>query len=356
LIVTVLGTRAEFLRCIPFLRRIEECGIDHHFLHTGQNNIDDIVKEFDMEFRSQSQLRSFRDVSTSVSRGAARTPALICEIRQFLRTVKPRWVVCHGDTLTAFATAQAANGLSCRVAHIEAGFRSHSLFEPFPEEAFRTFVDHRSDVLFAPSDGAAKNLRYERVSGEILHTGSTVPDVVEAALGKGERHVQEKGFVVVTAHRYENILSRSRLRKILKILTLPSMPIYYPVHEMTLASLKRFRMLHELESTGARIVPPLSYSEFMELLLNCNYVITDGGSIEEEALIFGKPCVLLRKRTERIEAVTIGSSHLTKLDVNIAADIIRKVEQGERRTPKPKNPYVVDGSATEHIAAYLTNA
>ena len=149
------------------------------------------------------------------------------------------------------------------------------------------------------------------------------------------------------------MFNRSRLRRILRILTLPKLPIYYPLHEITRASLKRFGLLTELERIGARLLPPLSYLQFIRLLMDCNYVITDGGSIEEESLIFRKPCVLLRKRTERVESVRIGCSHVTRLDLETAADIIRRIEQGESPTHEFRNPYIANRSATELIARCL---
>lgn len=352
MIAIVLGTSAEFLRCIPLVKSLQRHEVDFNLLLTGQNKIDDLVKEFDIHSDNFIRLRAFEGVSTNLIKGFKQTPALTLEIRQILKAIKPSHVVCHGDTLTAVTATLASSGLY-KIAHIEAGFRSHSIFEPFPEEMFRIIVDHKSDFLYAPSKLSTENLLRERVRGEILTTGSTVPDVVNTALEMIGKTSQSEEFVVVTAHRYENIFIRSRLKRIINILSLPRMPIYWPIHEITEGQLKRFGLLGEVRKMGIHILPPLSYVKFMELLSNCNYVITDGGSIEEESIILKKPCLLLRKRTERIEGLRTGLTFLTKRDVKLSGRIISRIEASGPVIRDVKNPFITSESATRLIANHL---
>ena len=351
MIAVILGTRAEFLRCVPLLKNLETEKLDYYLILTGQNLVDDIMENFGIKSENRIQLRTFQGISTSPLMAIKRTPALVVELRQILRKMKPTYIVYHGDTLTTLAGALASSGLGFRTAHIEAGFRSHSFLEPFPEEFFRVVADYKSDILFSPSTNATENLVHEKVKGKIIQSGSTVFDVVNMALEIIGKSFRRKDYVFFTAHRFENVFFKSRLKRIIEMLSLIKIPIYWPLHDITKAQLKKFDLLKEIEKTNVNLLPLMSYLDSMKLFSNCNYVITDGGSIEEESIILNKPCLLLRKRTERIEGLRLGTIFLTKLDYNLTCQLIKKVEKLDVNILH--NPYVFDEKPTKCIFNYL---
>ena len=349
----ILGTRAEFLKCVPLLQYLQRTETEHKVLHTGQNEIEDLVHDFGIRHENLIELKSFQGVSLDLLKGLRRSPALVAEIRHVLGDIDARYVVFHGDTATTFAAAIASIGQKCPTAHIEAGLRSHSMLEPFPEEFFRTVADRKSSVLFAPSRMAEKNLLQERIKGEVVLTGNTICDMLNMIVKRiGE--VRREQFVLMTSHRYENILIKPRLRRILEILELCRYPVYWPLHRMTRVQLERFGLMEQIKKNeNIHILPPASYTEFVRLLLRCNYVITDGGGIEEESIILGKPCLLLRKRTERGEGLGMGITFLSRLDPKYSESVIRMLEAGYVPSETLVNPYVVDGSPTELIGQFL---
>jgi UDP-N-acetylglucosamine 2-epimerase len=184
--------------------------------------------------------------------------------------------------------------------------------------------------------------------------GNPVCDLLDMVIG--EELKAKKGsdqFVLLTTHRYENIYIKSRMKRILNIIRLSRLPIYWPVHETTLNSLRKFGLLSLVKDMNVQLLPLLDYPKFIDLLLRCKYVITDGGTIEEESLILGKPCLLLRKRTERGEGLEMGMTYLTKLDVEYSKLVIRKLEDYDRPNIKIVNPYKFGKSPSQVIVSYV---
>jgi UDP-N-acetylglucosamine 2-epimerase (non-hydrolysing) len=223
-------------------------------------------------------------------------------------------------------------------AHIEAGFRSGSVWSPFPEELARTWTDNRSTMCFAPSERAYENLFGK--PGKLVLSGSTVWDNVSAL----RLATRRKGYAVMTAHRYENILIRSRLKRLVYIAGSTGWPPVWPMHEMTRKRVKDMGIW-----PNARIVDLMPYPEFMELVAGADYVITDGGGLEEEAAILRKRCILLRDRTERPE---VGSV-LVGLDYKKALKAMSDARDATEDLPPVGHPYFFGRSPSEIIAEYL---
>jgi UDP-N-acetylglucosamine 2-epimerase len=182
---------------------------------------------------------------------------------------------------------------------------------------------------------AVENLLREKVKGEIVFSGNTVSDLLKTAVQRIGGKIRQDQFVLMTSHRYENIFVRSRLKRVIDILGHSRLPIYWPLHRMTETQLKRFGLLDRVRKMNVKILPPLAYDEFISFLLRCNYVITDGGSIEEETIILGKACLLLRKKTERGEGLKMGLTFLTGLDPARSEKIIRMIEGGYKTSQIP---------------------
>lgn len=349
----ILGTRAETLKCVPVLLQLQNSSIDYHIILTSQNPVQDILDDFGVKHDDIIRLEAFKNVGYNTLKGVKQLPALIAEIRQVLRRLRCKWAIFHGDTATSVASALATSTCESIPIHIEAGLRSGSLLEPIPEELFRRVADRLSQILFAPSPRAVKNLRKERVKGKIMYTGNTITDLVSLSLGEIRINDEKSPYVVATTHRYENIFVRSKLKRIIEILSMPSLPVYWVVHPITEIQLKRLGLISQTLGQRIHLLHSLPYRQFIRLLNNCCYVITDGGSIEEECLVMKRPCVLLRKRTERGEGIPLGVTFITGLNIDRTKIIIQKLESESFTIKHYANPYALLGSPSSVILNYL---
>ncbi len=231
-----------------------------------------------------------------------------------------------------------------------------SLWEPFPEEISRRIVDRFSDILFAVSKGTVQNLRNEHLNGKIINVGNTIIDAAYISLeiaNKKFGKLKERNYCLINIHRHENIKSKKRMKKIVEIIGNVNIPAYWPMHDNTRQQLEKFGLMKRIEKKkNIKITRLISYLEFIQKLVNCRYLIVDGGSIQEESLAFKKPCILLREKTERIEGLSSGINFLTKLNVQYATGLIHKIESGKFKIPKFKNPYG-SGKASEKIVNYV---
>jgi UDP-N-acetylglucosamine 2-epimerase (non-hydrolysing) len=365
MIAFVLGTKAELIKCMPVMKELEKRKIDYYLIHTGQHSIIDLVKDFSVK---EPDIILYKPPKFS-SRFMVKTHKaffwgliLIAKIRKALNRIKPSFVLYHGDTLSTACAAIASSNLfgnkQWKNAHLEAGLRSFDIFEPFPEEISRKIADRFSDILFAPSDLSVENLKREKLKGELIKTDNTIVDSVLISLKIAKKRKlkksKEKKYVVVNIHRHENIKSKERMRKIVEIIKSVSLPIFWPIHDNTKKQLEKFGFWKELQGEGINFSPLVGYIEFLWLIKNSTYLITDGGSIQEESLALKKPCILLREKTERQEGLKTGINFLTGLDINYTRKIIKKLESGKFKIPKFKNPYG-DGKAAKRIVSYISD-
>ncbi|MCW1301498.1 MAG: UDP-N-acetylglucosamine 2-epimerase (non-hydrolyzing), partial [Candidatus Nanoarchaeia archaeon] len=346
----VLGTKAELIKMMPVMLELQRRNMDYYFIHTGQHSISDLIEDFGLKnpdivlytppsLSSRFMVRTHKAIFWSIP--------LIPKIRAAIRASNPSYVLYHGDTLSTSAAAIASSFLinphkRWKNVHLEAGLRSYDLFEPFPEEISRRIADRFSDILFAPSKLSVQNLRRERIRGKVIRVGNTIADSILISLNIARKRLKrpkERRYVVVNIHRHENIKCRERMKKIAEIVKSVSLPIYWPIHDNTRQQLQKFGLWQELESIESIHFSPLTpYVEFIWLLKHSTFLITDGGSIQEESLFLRKPCILLRKKTERQEGLNTGINFLTGLDVEYARAIIKKLERG-LTFKNFKNPY-----------------
>ncbi|MFQ5906640.1 MAG: UDP-N-acetylglucosamine 2-epimerase [bacterium] len=206
-------------------------------------------------------------------------------------------LITQGDTLTTLFGCLAAKLFGLKLAHVEAGLRSYSMMHPFPEEIVRRFVSKFASYLFAPGQWAASNLRNER--GEIIDTKqNTVYDI----LGEIGVKKETKEYVVAAIHRQETIYNRMRLEKAVWVVRQASRlaPVIYVLHEPSEHQLKKFGLYDALASDPrVSLHGYFDYLQFMEVVANSLFVISDGGGLQEETYFLDVPCLLLRNRTER---------------------------------------------------------
>jgi UDP-N-acetylglucosamine 2-epimerase (non-hydrolysing) len=348
-IAIVLGTKAELIKCMPIMKELDKRKINFSFIHTGQHSIIDLLNDFELkspDFTLYNPPKFSSRFMTKTYKAFFWGGMLIPKIRKLLNNIKPSFVLYHGDTLSTACAAIASSDFlgkkEWKNVHLEAGLRSYDIFEPFPEEISRRIADRFSDILFAPSYLSVNNLRKEKVKGKIIKVGNTVVDSVRISLKIAKKRKlkrpEEKKYVVVNIHRHENIKSKERMKKIVEIIKYITLPIYWPIHDNTKQQFKKFGLWEDLQKLNIHFMPLISYIEFIWLIKNSTYLVTDGGSIQEESLVLKKPCILLREKTERQEGLKTGINFLTGLDLKTSEEVINKLSY-KFKIQKFRNPY-----------------
>jgi UDP-N-acetylglucosamine 2-epimerase (non-hydrolysing) len=297
---------------------------------------------------------------------AATTTRILDGMDRVLARERPDWLLVHGDTTTAMTSGLAAFYRHVRVAHVEAGLRSGSYLEPFPEELNRRVADQVSTLLFAPTKSAAANLRREGISADRIRiTGNTVVDALRAIarlpvpsrVRKITTRLDGRALVLVTAHRRENL--GKNLASICDAIAIVArkypddVQFVYPVHMNPNVSGPVHTMLGGIPNVT--LTAPLDYVEFVHLLKACRCVMTDSGGIQEEAPTFRKPVLVLRDRTERPEAVACGSAKIVGTDTKrIVATLTRALtsDRWQASLRHLANPFG-DGFASRRIVSAL---
>lgn len=350
-IAIILGTKAELIKCMPIMLELQKQKKDYYFIHTGQHPLGEACEEFGIK-KPDFILSKEPEISTKFWSKINKSSSvwflvMIFKIKRLVRRLNPKYIIYHGDTMSTAVASIASSKLlnsekSWKNVHLEAGLRSGSLLEPFPEEISRQICDRFSDILLAVSDLTEKNLKKYRKEKQIIKVGNTIVD--SAALTYKKAKIKHKKpnyrYALINIHRHENLESKKRMKRIIEILKKVKIKAIWPLHDNTAYFLRKYKFVGEINKMkNIEIIPLTNYQHFLFLIANCEYLITDGGSIQEESLVFKKPCIILRKKTERQEGFTTGINFLTKLDVNYAGKIIKEIEFNKLKIKGFKNPY-----------------
>lgn len=353
-ITLAIGTRPEAIKMAPLYRALKKTpGLEPKILLTGQHReqLDQALELFDVTADANLDVMEDRqtlpELASRIMPGAAAA----------LRTMQTDYVLVHGDTLTTFAVAWTAFLEGIPMGHVEAGLRSHDLYNPYPEEANRRLTDALTDLAFAPTPLARENLVSEGKNPErILVTGQTGIDAIRYASAKSElpEEVREiDGEVVtVTLHRRENWPHLKELAAKLARLAQehPVKTFVFPVH---LNPVVREAVIPPLEKVkNFRLLEPLGYGRMAALLARSSLVITDSGGLQEEGAALGVPVAVVRDVTERPEGVDAGILTLVGTDPQKAYTRLKRLLSDEARLKEMSsapNPYG-DGRASERIA------
>lgn len=310
----IIGTKAQLIKMAPLIWEMNNRRLPYRLINAGQHA--SIMNQL-------AEQLGIREPDISLNPEGRNIDSIAIGLRWLGRLLyralfKPKWVfdwvfdgaegVCliHGDTATTLVSLALAKRAGIKVAHIEAGLRSFNVLNPFPEELIRLIAMRGADILFAPDDWATENLRRMKLSGRIVgNTGNTIIDTLRFAYGREERLVDEP-YVLMSIHRLETISSRKRLMKICQLAEQigQTLQVVFVLHQPTKHYLERFGLLKPLENnTGVKLMALQPYLQFISLLSYAEYVISDGGSIQEETYAMGKPCLVLRTRTERLDGI-----------------------------------------------------
>lgn len=361
MIQIVLGTRAEAIKMAPIILALKRHRADYEIVGTGQHKVDEILSGFGVDDPVKYILQPPEKGSVSkasIVKGISFSVNVMGKIQKLTADKQPEWVLYHGDTMTTAATAVGTNILSgkqWKTGHIEAGLRSGSVWEPFPEEISRVIADRLSDVLFAPTEWAADNLRREKINKKIIVTGNTSVDSIKIALKRAANLDNPwKDHIIVNVHRFENIKRKRRLHAIvdavLAVAKISDGEVLWPVHSTTEKMLRKYGFWKKIEKS-VLLTGPLPYFQFAKVLSQARAVLTDGGSIQEECVTLGTPALILRNKTERPEGLKTPYNYLVGTDRDKIVTTVRKILENPPRW-EGKNPYG-DGKAGERIAKII---
>ena len=361
-ILVTFGTRPEAIKLAPLIIQLKkEKSVNLTVCTTGQHRhmLDQAMKvfgikpDFDMNIMIKDQ--TIEQVISMV----------LINIGRIFDIVKPDIVVVQGDTTTAFAISMAAFLRKIKIAHVEAGLRSHDKYKPFPEEANRRMISHIADLHFAPTKKAAMNLTNENIDKKtIFVTGNTGVDaLIMTAYRRGKAPIEplhfldkKKKLILVTAHRRESF--GKPLRDICKALKrivyiCPDVEVLYPVHLNPSVKKTVYRIIKGADRI--HLIEPLSYEKFVHVMKLSHLILTDSGGIQEEAPSLKKPVLVMREVTEREEGIAAGCSRLVGLDpASIVRNVVALLDNKKlySKMANVKNPYG-DGKASKRIARIL---
>ncbi len=309
----VVGTKAQLIKMAPIMKQLAEQGIDYNYISTGQHRetIDDILANFAIK-RPDYTTYTGKDITSVLQMLAWSLRTLAHTLRhrrQIFRSDKNGIVLVHGDTFSTLLGALMGKLAGLKVGHVESGLRSFNLLHPFPEELTRLLTFRLSDYLFAPGAWASGNLKKYR--GETVNTvNNTLLDSLSVALPAirqiDDIALPEKPFGVVTLHRFENIHSKAALERLITLVERISRHkrLLFILHKPTEIKLRKFGLYRQLaDNPNIELLPRFDYFRFIKLIMEAEFVVSDGGSNQEECLFLGKPILLLRKATERKEGL-----------------------------------------------------
>jgi UDP-N-acetylglucosamine 2-epimerase (non-hydrolysing) len=357
-VACVAGARPNFMKVAPLLRAMaDHPRLEALFVHTGQHYDENMSGTFLEELGLPAP-----DVHLGVGREADGHPtARIMEaFARALPGLAPDLVLVVGDVNSTVACSLVAAQRGLAVGHVEAGLRSFD--RTMPEEINRLVTDRVSDLLFVTEQSGMANLRREGIPDERVHfTGNTMIDTltrllpkIEAARAARKLGLERKGYAVVTLHRPSNVDTREDLEPLVDLLreTARELPVVFPVHPRTRASLESFALWSALAAApGLRALEPRPYVEFLSLVKDAALVLTDSGGIQEETTFLGVPCITRRRTTERPSTVDLGTNVLVGDDVTRARQEIARAWNGHAR--RGTVPPLWDGHCAERIVSVV---
>ena len=345
-IVSIVGARPQFIKAAALSRELRR---QHRevLVHTGQHYDYEMSGVF---FDGLGIPQPDVDLGVGSGSHGSQTGAMLGKIEDVLVAEQPEWVVVYGDTNSTLAGALAASKLHLPVAHVEAGLRSFN--RRMPEEINRVVTDHLSNLLFCPSDTAAKHLAAEGITRNVHLVGDIMLDVLNWARERLAARpseilenlgVEERGYVLATVHRSENTDDPKRLAAIMRALGDLGERVVFPVHPRARKAMTAAGC--ELPA-HVRLIDPVGYLDMVDLTRSARLILTDSGGLQKEAYWHGVPCVTLRDETEWVETVAAGWNTLTGSDHN------RIVETARTFAPPATRPALYgDG----HTAAACTS-
>jgi UDP-N-acetylglucosamine 2-epimerase (non-hydrolysing) len=366
-ILVLAGTRPEAVKMAPVLLALRKrVGVNALLCSSGQHRqmldqalgIFGLTPDIDLDVMQPNQTL------------AASAALILSGLDAVFAREQPDWVLVQGDTTTVMAATLAAFFHKIKIGHVEAGLRTYDKYSPFPEEGNRRIADALADLYFAPSMQTRANLLAERVDpARVIVTGNTVIDALllvrERVRGRSLAHltgeIGDKQLVLITSHRRESFgapfENTCRALRTLAERYRDRAHFVYPVHLNPNIQAPAHALLGGI--ANLTLTEPVDYATIVALMDRAHFILTDSGGLQEEAPSLGKPVLVLREKTERVEVVDCGAAKLVGTDYDvIVRESIRLFEDpvAYRAMANAGNPYG-DGRAAERIAdAVLAHA
>ena len=358
-VLSVFGTRPEAIKMAPLMMELSAReGIESLCCLTGQHRqmLDSVMEIFDLKADYDLNIMEKQQTLSTI------TTKTLLGMEKVFEEAKPDLVLVHGDTSTTFAGALAAFYHKVAVGHVEAGLRTFDMYSPYPEEMNRTLVGDIATLHFSPTKANAANLAREAISGEIFITGNTVidamkttvrPDFVFANSELNAMDFEGRRVITLTCHRRENYGApmeqiMTAVRQIVE--SYPDVEVVYPVHLSPVVQECARRNLGDLDRV--HLIEPLDVEQMHNLMARSYCILTDSGGLQEEAPAMGKPVLVLRRETERPEAIDAGTVKLAGVETEDIIRLTRELLDDEtvyQAMAKAVNPYG-DGNACRRIA------
>jgi UDP-N-acetylglucosamine 2-epimerase (non-hydrolysing) len=358
-VMTIFGTRPEAIKMAPLVTELHRrSGIEAICCVTAQHRqmLDAVLEIFRIQPDYDLNIMQPRQTLSTI------TTKCLLGMEGVLEQARPDLVLVHGDTSTTFAGALAAFYQKIAVGHVEAGLRTYDKYSPFPEEMNRKLVGDIADLHFCPTAANRENLRKEGICEGVFITGNTVIDALKTTVAPDFRFTTQllnqldytgRKVILVTCHRRENY--GRPMEDIMAALAHlagahPEVELVYPVHLSPVVQECAHRHLDGIGNV--HLIPPLDVEEMHNLMARCYLVMTDSGGLQEEAPALGKPVLVLRRETERPEAVEAGTVKVAGVaydDIVALADGLLEDSDAYRAMAHAVNPYG-DGFACRRIA------
>ena len=328
-------------------------------VHTGQHYDKKMSKLFfeDLELPEP-------DIYLNVGSGshAVQTAKIMIEFEKVLEKEKPDLILVVGDVNSTAACSLVASKMGVKIGHVEAGLRSFD--RTMPEEINRIVTDALSDYLFVTEKSGLENLKNEGIpDSKVFFSGHVMIDSLVYFLEKAKTsnildRMQLNGtpYVLVTLHRPSNVDVKENLEKILAAFEIigQNLKIVFPIHPRTKKMIDTFALDQKVQSNKNLILTdPIGYLDFMKLMHNSKFCLTDSGGIQEETTYLGIPCITMRENTERPITVEIGTNVIVGSNTNLIVQETEKILQGKQKIGKI--PELWDGKAAERIVQVLLN-
>lgn len=364
-VCSVFGTRPEAIKMAPLVKELQSREeLDAKVLVTAQHRemldsvleLFDITPDFDLNIMKHGQ--TITDITTRVLHG----------VGEIFEQERPDLVLVHGDTTTTFAAALASFYQKIAVGHVEAGLRTGNIYSPYPEEMNRKLTGSLATYHFSPTVMNVENLLRENISKEnIVITGNTVIDALLSVTDKPYRFEIDKlneiddtkqKLILLTCHRRENWGEpMKQIFEAINELTKknPNVVVVFPMHKNP--SIRELARTYFGTNSSVRLIEPLDYEPFANLMKKSHLILTDSGGIQEEAPALGKPVLVLRTETERPEAVKAGTVKIAGIEtekiVQLADELLNS-QKAYDEMAQAANPYG-DGTASKQIADFIVS-
>ncbi|MBI3638561.1 UDP-N-acetyl glucosamine 2-epimerase [Candidatus Wolfebacteria bacterium] len=326
-LITITGIRPDFIRLFKVIRLLDEKAkdsIEHILVHSGQHYDPELfgnfLKELDIREPDIDLGIGLTLKERGVSNHAYQLGLLSDRVYDLVEKFKPDAVMYLGDTNTVLSSVTVAR-CGAPVIHFEAGGRSFD-FARMPEEKNRIVIDHVSDALYSYLDRYKELLLLEGIDGfRVKVIGNIIVDAlndfapkIDSSGAMKDLGVKQKDFIIVTLHREENIVNKeileNKLSDLRRFAKEKNTPVVFPLMPRAIAAVEKFGIGEILADPIFIKTKPLGFFDFANLEKNARLAVSDSGTVQEETLIFGTPCVVARRSTERPETIWAGATIL----------------------------------------------